>query len=77
MKDLINLIKPYLAPKVIGWLLKVMSGVFLALGWSDQQAIEWLTPTVELALAALSFGIGALISLIQNKKAVIAAPPVQ
>lgn len=75
MKDLVNLIKPYLAPKLLGWLLKVMAGVFLALGWSETQATAWLSPTIEMAFSAVSLGLGILISMIQNKKAIMAEPP--
>lgn len=75
MGDLIQLIKPYLGPKVVGWLFKMLSGAFLAVGWLEPQAMQFLGQFTDLIFAAVSLGLGILISLIQNKKAVLAEPP--
>jgi hypothetical protein len=75
IKQLLVLVKPFLAPKLIGWLLKILAGVFLTLGIQNDAATSWVTTTVDILVGAVSFGLGALISLIQNKKAVLATPP--
>jgi len=75
LKDLFALIKPYIAPKLIGWVLKVLAGVFGTLGIETGVQEGFVNGLVEIVLAAVLFGLGALISLIQNKKAVQATPP--
>jgi hypothetical protein len=75
IKQLFVLIRPFIAPKLIGWGLKVLAGVFLTLGIQNDVATTWISGTVDIIVAAASFGLGALISLIQNKKAVLTTPP--
>lgn len=75
MKELLDLIKPFLLPKLIGWTMKVLSGVFLTLGVESAVQTTIVDGLVQFAIAAVTFGIGWLISLIQNKKAIMATPP--
>ena len=68
LKDLWVLAKPYLTGMVTRWLLKVGGSVLAYSGWDENQTLVFVG-------GLLSIIAGMLISLFQNKKAVLATPP--
>jgi hypothetical protein len=61
--------KGFLTGFITRWVLKLLAGVLVTLGIQEGSAAEVIG-------AIVTFGLGILISLIQQKKAIETVPPV-
>lgn len=61
-------IKGFLVGILSRWLFKLLGGVLIGLGYTESSAME-------LIVGILSFAVGIIISLFQQKKAVNMVPP--
>ncbi len=61
-------LKSYATGFIVRWLLKAGAGVLLTLGLEESDVTKLLA-------AVVSFGLGALISIIQHKQALAQQPP--